>query len=72
MEDFCISSDRRRANTYARSISGLKRTLDMQKVILNFFRIHFTIKQVPAAVRLWILKQGLSWETVFRIRLLAV
>lgn len=64
------SAYRRRTNTYAKSVSGLQRTLDMLWVVHNFIRTHFTTKQVPA-VALGILKQGLSWETVFRIRLLA-
>ena len=64
------SAYRRRTNTYAKSVSGLQKTLAMLWVVHNFIRAHFTTKQVPA-VALGILKQGLSWETVFRIRLLA-
>ena len=61
------SAYRRRTNTYAKSVTGLQRTLDMLWVVHNFIRIHFTTKQVPAEA-LGILKQGLSWENVFRIR----
>jgi len=39
---------RRRANTYAKSISGLQRMLDVYWVIHHFIRIHFTTQKVPA------------------------
>ncbi|AUB80271.1 IS1 family transposase [Candidatus Thiodictyon syntrophicum] len=61
------SAYRRRTNTYAKSISGLQRTLDMLWIVHNFIRSHFTTKQVPA-VALGILQQGLSWDEVLRVR----
>ena len=61
------SAYRRRTNTYAKSVSGLQRTLDMLWIVHNFIRSHFTTKQVPA-VALGILEQGLSWDDVLRIR----
>jgi len=61
------SAYRRRTNTYAKSISGLQRTLDMLWIVHNFIRSHFTTKQVPA-VALGILQQGLSWDEVLGVR----
>jgi hypothetical protein len=34
---------------------------------LRFIRVHFTTKEVPA-VKLGILKRGLSWEQIFKMQ----
>ncbi len=61
------SAYRRKTNTYAKSRTGLQRTLDIFWIVHNFIRKHFTTKTVPA-VALGILEQGLSWEQVMNIR----
>lgn len=58
---------RRRANTYAKSIPGLQRLLDVYWVLHNFMRIHFTTKEVPA-VALGIIGRGLSVTELFQLR----
>lgn len=61
------SAFRRKTNTYAKSCSGLQRTLNLYWLIHNFVRAHFTTKVVPA-VQLGILEVGLSWSQLFGIR----
>jgi transposase-like protein len=61
------SAYRRKTNTYAKSKTGLQRTLDIFWIVHNFIRKHFTTGTVPA-VALGILEQGLSWEQVLTIR----
>jgi transposase-like protein len=61
------SAYRRKTNTYAKSKTGLQRTLDLFWVVHNFIRKHFTTKAVPA-VALGILEHGLSWEQVLKIQ----
>jgi len=58
---------RRRANTYAKSIRGLQRLLDVYWVLHNFVRIHFTTREVPA-VALGIIERGLSVPELFQLR----
>ena len=58
---------RRRANTYAKSIQGLQRLLDVYWVIHNFVRIHFTTREVPA-VTLGVMDRGLSVPELFHLR----
>ena len=58
---------RRKTNTYAKSRKHLQRTLDVYWVVHNFVRVHFTTKVVPA-VKLGILKLGLSWAQLLSIR----
>ena len=58
---------RRRANTYAKSIGGLQRMLDVYWVIHNFVRIHFTTQEVPA-VALGVIDRRLSVTELFQIR----
>lgn len=48
------SASRRRTNMYAKSRDNLQRTLDVQWLVHNFVRTHFTTKVVPA-VKLGIL-----------------
>ncbi len=60
------SAYRRKTNTYAKTVTGLQRTLGIQWIVHNFIRRHFSTKQVPA-VSLGILEQGLSWEQIFTI-----
>jgi len=60
------SAYRRRTNTYAKTVTGLQRTLSIQWIAHNFIRRHFSTKQVPA-VSLGILEEGLSWEQMFTI-----
>ena len=64
-----LSAFRRRTNTYAKSVMGLQRVLDIFWIIHNFVRCHFTTRRIPA-VALGILEQGLTWEDLFKIRLL--
>ena len=58
---------RRKTNPYAKSRKHLQRTLDVYWVVHNFVRVHFTTKVVPA-VKLGILKLGLSWAQLLSIR----
>jgi len=48
---------RRKTNTYAKSCSGLQRTLNLYWLVHNFARAHFTTKIVPA-VKLEVLEVG--------------
>jgi len=64
------SAFRRKTNTYAKTVRDLQRTLDLQWIIHNFVRVHFTTKMVPA-VKIGILETGLSWEDLFNIRYVA-
>lgn len=61
------SAYRRKTNTYAKSKTGLQRTLDIFWIVHNFIRKHFTTQNVPA-VALGILEQGLSWEQALTIQ----
>lgn len=58
---------RRKTNTYAKSRENLQRTLDVFWLVHNFVRVHFTTKVVPA-VKLGILKTGISWSQLLTIR----
>ena len=58
---------RRKTNTYAKSRKHLQRTLDVYWLMHNFVRVHFTTKVVPA-VKLGILKLGISWSQLLSIR----
>jgi hypothetical protein len=60
------SAYRRKTNTYAKTVTGLQRTLAIQWIVHNFIRRHFSTKQVPA-VSLGILEKGISWEQMFTI-----
>ena len=59
---------RRRTNTYAKSKGGLRRILRVYRVIHNFFREHFTTKEVPA-VSLGVLERRLSVQELCLISL---
>jgi len=61
------SAYRRRANTYAKNVSGLQRTLNIFWIAHNFIRPHFTTKKVPA-VAIGVLDKGLSWDCVFSMQ----
>jgi len=58
---------RRKTNTYAKSRENLQRTLDVFWLVHNFVRVLFTTKVVPA-VKLGVLKVGMSWTQLFTIR----
>ena len=58
---------RRKTNTYAKSRKDLQRTLDVFWLLHNFVRVHFTTKVVPA-VKLGILKTGISWSQLLTMR----
>ena len=60
------SAYRRKTNTYAKTVTGLQRTLDLQWIAHNFIRRHFTTKMVPA-VALGILQERLSWEQILMV-----
>jgi hypothetical protein len=64
-----LSAFRRRTNTYAKSVLGLQRVLNIFWMFHNFIRCHFTIRQVPA-VALGILQKGLTWEELLQLRVL--
>ena len=61
------SAYRRRTNTYAKRTDTLQRTLDVHWITHNFVKVHFTTGEVPA-VKLGILKEGFSWEKLFKIQ----
>jgi transposase-like protein len=61
------SAFRRRTNTYGKTVQDLQRTIDLQWIIHNFVRVHYTTKFVPA-VKLGILEIGLKWEDLFKVR----
>jgi hypothetical protein len=63
-----LSAFHRRMNTYAKSISGLQRVLDIFWMVHNFVRPHFTTRTVPA-VGIGILETGLSWEELLQLRI---
>ena len=58
---------RRKTNTYAKSITGLQRVLNLYWVIHNFVRVHFTIKEVPA-VSLGVIASGFTAEKLFSVQ----
>jgi transposase-like protein/IS1 family transposase len=62
-----LSAFRRRTNTYAKSVVGLQRVLDIFWIVHNFVRVHFTTRKVPA-VALGIIKKGLTWEDLLQLR----
>ena len=64
------SAMRRRTNTYAKHKQGLQRALDLQWVMHNFVRPHFTTGEIPA-VALGIHDQGLSVSELLTMRPLA-
>jgi len=64
-----LSAFRRRTNTYAKSVSGLQRVLNIFWMFHNFIRCHFTTRQVPA-VALGILQKGLTWEELLQLRVI--
>jgi transposase-like protein len=61
------SAYRRKTNTYAKTKTGLQRTLDMLWILHHFIRTHWTTKQIPA-VALGIVDKGLSWEQILMLR----
>ena len=61
------SAFRRKTNTYAKNQTALQRTLDIYWIVHNFIQEHFTTQQVPA-VALGIIKEGFSWEQIFKLR----
>jgi hypothetical protein len=61
------SAFRRKTNRYAKSRDNLQRTLDVQWLVHNFVRVHFTTKVVPA-VKHGILEIGIAWSQLFMIR----
>ena len=64
-----LAAFRRRKNTYAKSVVGLQRVLDIFGMVYNFVRSHFTTRKVPA-VALGIMEKGLTWEELLQIRVL--
>lgn len=58
---------RRKTNIYPKARHHLQRTLDLQWLMHNFVRVHFTTKVIPA-VKLGILEVGLSWMELCSIR----
>ena len=64
-----LAAFRRRTNTYAKSVSGLQRVLNIFWMFHNFIRCHFTTQKVPA-VALGILQKGLTWEELLQLRVL--
>lgn len=64
------SAFRRRANTYAKTIKGLQRTLDLHAIVHNFVRKHWTTGCVPA-VALGICAGAFSIEGILMKRYVA-
>lgn len=64
------SAMRRRTNTYAKHKQGLQRALDLQWVMHNFVRPHFTTGEIPA-VALGLHDQGFSVSELLMMRPLA-
>lgn len=64
------SAMRRRTNTYAKHKQGLQRALDLQWIMHNFVRPHFTTGEIPA-VALGIHDQGFSVSELLMMRPLA-
>ncbi|UXE60885.1 MAG: hypothetical protein KA717_36485 [Woronichinia naegeliana WA131] len=64
-----LAAFRRRTNTYAKSVVGLQRVLDIFWMVHNFVRSHFTTREVPA-VALGIIEKGFTWEDLLQIRLI--
>ena len=61
------SAYRRKTNTYSKNDNALQRTLDIQWIVHNFVRVHFTTKKVPA-VAMGAIDKGLSLSEVFTIQ----
>lgn len=61
------SAFRRRTNTYAKTLGGLQRTLDVHQLIHNFVRRHWTTLEVPA-VTLGVIKEALCLEDILNRR----
>lgn len=61
------SAFRRRTNTYAKTTAGLQRTLDVNLIVHNYVRRHWTTGKVPA-VALGILREPMSIETIMGMR----
>ncbi len=61
------SAYRRKTNTYSKSGNALQRTLDIQWVVHNFVRLHFTTKKVPA-LAMGVIDKELSLPEVFTIQ----
>lgn len=60
------SAFKRKTNTYAKNTKGLQRTLDVDYIIHNFSRPHFTTGEVPA-VAIGIITNGFSIENILRM-----
>lgn len=65
------SAMRRRTNTYAKNKQGLQRALDVQWLLHNFVRPHFTTQQVPA-VALGLFDEPFSLTELLTTRFLAI
>jgi len=52
---------RRKTNTYAKTEEGLQRILDVQQLIHNFVRLHWTTMDVPA-IALGIMAKSFTLE----------
>ena len=61
------SAFRRRTNTYAKTVPGLQRTLDVYWVIHNFVRKHWTTGEVPA-VAMGVLCAPLGLEDILMMQ----
>ncbi|WP_446011964.1 IS1 family transposase [Candidatus Electrothrix sp.] len=61
------SAFRRRTNTYAKTVLGLQRTLDVYWVIHNFVRKHWTTGEVPA-VAMGVLSAPLGLEDILMMQ----
>jgi hypothetical protein len=59
---------RRKTNTYSKTPRGLQRILDIQQIIHNFFRPHYTTKIVPA-VKIGILNVGMTMGELLTTRI---
>jgi len=61
------SAFRRKTNTYAKTKKGLQRTLDVQQLIHNFVRPHWTTGKVPA-VAIGIMSEALTLQDILTMQ----
>jgi len=61
------SAFRRKSNTYAKTKKGLQRTLDVQQLMHNFVRPHWTTGKVPA-VAIGIMSEALTLQDILTMQ----
>jgi len=61
------STFRKKTNTYAKTVEGLQRTLDVHRIIHNYVRPHWTTREFPT-VTLGILSKPLTLEGILKMQ----